>query len=460
MTTNRRAAIYARISEDREGVEVGVTAQVEDCTALAATLGLEVVQVYRENDTGASTRSRKARPKYAAMLAAARAGEFGHILGYSNSRLTRRPRELEDFIELFERVGVVAHTVVSGNDDLSTADGRMTARIKVSVDAAEAERIGERVKRRALTRAQEGRPNGGPRPFGYEPGGVGVRETEAAAVREGYAALLAGASLASIQRSWNSAGLHTGRTGSPWTVAGVRECLRNARYAGLRTHKGEVVGPAAWDALVPEETWRAARELLDDPARRVGSHSAQKLLTGVARCGVCDGPVHASGSGRAKPVYRCATVTGHFARQAAPIEEFVAAVVVERLSRVDAAELLVDDNRLDAAALRAEAGALRVRLDTLAVEFADGALTASQLRAATERLRGQLAAVEAQQADAGRVSALGPVVGAEDARAAWQRLDTDRQRAIVDALMVVRILPVGRGTRGFDPTSVELDWRA
>jgi site-specific DNA recombinase len=34
------------------------------------------------------------------MLARDRAGEFGTIIAYSNSRLTRRPREYETLIEL------------------------------------------------------------------------------------------------------------------------------------------------------------------------------------------------------------------------------------------------------------------------------------------------------------------------------------------------------------------------
>lgn len=42
---------------------------------------------------------------------------------------------------------------------------------------------------------------------------------------------------------------------------------------------------------------------------------------------------------------------------------------------------------------------------------------------------------EAAQADAGRVNVLGPLGGSEDVRAAWEALDTDRQRMVIETLM-------------------------
>ena len=77
--------------------------------------------VYTDNDIGASTRSRKPRPDYQRMLADARAGRFEVILAYASSRLTRRPREHEDLIELAERHGVAYRYVRSPSVDLNTA---------------------------------------------------------------------------------------------------------------------------------------------------------------------------------------------------------------------------------------------------------------------------------------------------------------------------------------------------
>ena len=130
--------------------------------------------------------------------------------------------------------------------------------------------------------------------------------------------------------------------------------------------------------------------------------------------------------------------------------------MVERLSRPDAVGLLADENRPIVGEMREEAVALRTRLDALAVEFADGTLTSSQLRAATERLREKLADVEARMADSGRADVLGPLVNAGDVRAVWAVLDPERQRAVVDALMTVTLHSPGRGRRNFDPETVEI----
>jgi hypothetical protein len=132
----------------------------------------------------------------------------------------------------------------------------------------------------------------------------------------------------------------------------------------------------------------------------------------------------------------------------------VSEVVVARLSRDDAAELLTDDKQPDIEALRSEAAALRARLDQLATDWADGAMTSSQLRTATSRLKSKLAAVEARMADAGRVDVLGPLVLADDVRTVWEGLSVDRQRVVIDALMIIKIMPPGRGTRTFRPETV------
>ena len=78
-----------------------------------------------ENAVGASSCSRKPRPLYGQLLERAQRREFDAVLAYSNSRLTRRPPELEELIRLHESTGVRLCTVVFGDDDLSIADGRM-----------------------------------------------------------------------------------------------------------------------------------------------------------------------------------------------------------------------------------------------------------------------------------------------------------------------------------------------
>jgi site-specific DNA recombinase len=202
--------------------------------------------------------------------------------------------------------------------------------------------------------------------------------------------------------------------------------------------------------------------LLSDPDRYTArNRGARSLLTGIALCGVCGATVHAGGANtHQKRIYRCsAGYNGHVSRSAAPVEQWVSKVVVNILSRPDAAELLADDDQPDIEALRSEARVLRLRLDQSATEFADGVLTASQLRAMTGRLRSKIATIEAQMADAGRTDVLGPLVQADDVRAVWEALSTDRQRVVIDVLMTIKIMPPGRGRRTFDPETVIIEPR-
>ena len=448
--------MYVRQSLDREGLGLAVARQLDDCLKLCADRGWEPVE-YVDNDTSAS--SGKARPAYMRMLADIDAGRLDAIVAWDLDRLHRRPVELEHFIDLADRHRLALATV-GGDADLSTDNGRLFARIKGAVARGEIERKSARQKRANLQRAEMGTPlPGGRRAVGYAPGGAALSESEAAHIRDGYRLLLAGASLRSIAAEWNAAGFTTA-VGGPWRPDAVRYTLRNPRNAAIVVHRGQEYGVGTWPAIVPEHTYRAAVALLDDPSRRTTPTTARRyLLAGLARCH-CGAPAITGRTQNGKRTYRCGQTRGHLSRAAEPVDEMVAALVVERLSRPDATDLLArPQSGPDLGALREEASALRTRLGELSDLFADGAITAAQLTRGTERARDRLATVERQMVEAGRVPVLGELVTAADVGATWEALDLDRRRAAVDTLMAVTLLPPGRGARYFDPETVRVDWR-
>ncbi len=457
------ATVYLRQSSDRDGTGLAVSRQREDALELAARRGWQVLAVHEDNDTSAA--GKRARPGFDAALADVQQGRASVVVAWALDRLTRNARDRIRLVEVCRDAGATVALVRGSDMDMSTPAGRLVAGVLGEVAQAEIDTKSDRQARAQQQAAEAGRRVGGRRPFGYEADGVTVREREAAAVREGYGLLLAGASLSGIAARWNAAALASGQ-GSPWRRDSVRAVLANPRNAGLRAlRRVLVVGAdgapvrAVWPALVPEETWRAAVDMFADPQRRTAPRSARALLTGLALCGTCGVTIHGGGGARRGfRNYRCPS-GAHFSRMAEPVEDYVGRLVVARLAREDAADLLADTDRPDAGQLRTEASALRVRLDALAVDYADGVLTREQVRAATARLREHLSDVEARMADAGRVSVLGPLVGAEDVRAAWAGMDADRQRAVVGALMVVTVHAPGRGVRTFRPESVGITWR-
>src|SRR5262249_41888399 len=150
-----RTGIYVRISEDRNGGELGVGRQEQDCRELAARRGWDVVDVYMDDDVSAF--SGKPRPSYRRLLADVEAGQVQAVVAWHPDRRHRSPVELEHFITLVERHGVAVATVQGGDYDLSTASGRMTARVVGAVARGESEHSAERVRRKMRELAENGR---------------------------------------------------------------------------------------------------------------------------------------------------------------------------------------------------------------------------------------------------------------------------------------------------------------
>lgn len=459
-----RAAIYARISKDREGAGVKVATQEQDCRDLAAQLGATVTAVHADNDISAY--SGKPRPGYKALLDDISGGRVDIVLVWHTDRLHRSPRELEDYITVCEPERVRTHSVRSGQLDLSTPTGQLVARNLGAAARYEVDHAIERMRRSKQRVAESGEWKGGRRPFGFEADGVTVREDEAALVRSAADSILAGASVASVARDWNAAGSTT-TTGKHWGPSAPRRVLLRPRNAGLMEHRGEIIGKAAWPEIVPEETWRAVVRLLEDPQRRTnpGSSLGKWLGSGLFRCGVCGDTVRATMSD-GRRAYRCRS-TSHLVRNLADVDGYVEAVMVERLRRADLSGLLARLERApDVQPLEARAVALRERLDQLAELFTEGAIDAQQLASGSRRLQAELEDVRSTISSSLADTSVAGVVDAADPGQAWLDADLSRRRAVLSLLATVTLGRSGLGRPGgwragdsyFRPDTVSVDW--
>jgi DNA invertase Pin-like site-specific DNA recombinase len=463
------AAKYRRISDDREGRELGIDRQDQDLDDLARRRGLTFVADYVDNDIGASTRSKKARPAFKRMLEDARAGRFKVICAYTSGRLTRRPREHEDLIELAEGHGIKFDYVSSPSFDLNTAAGRRVARILAANDAGESEDIAERVSRARLQQAQQGRFGGGRRPFGHETDGS-VRHDEAAILVKAAEAVLSGVGLNGIVADLNQRAVPAPK-GRLWRRSSLRDILLQPRLTGLMAYGGEVLEgvDALWEPILPRPQWEAVGAVLNSPDRRTTPGPKPKhLLSHLARCGHAEHPDDARPvmkrgwagvNGSRIPIYRC-TERGHLICAQEPFDDYVEAEVVERLSRPDAAELLAARPDVDVSGLAREANNLRARLANLGDLVESGDMSPVEYRRRKARLSEQLADVEAEMTAAAGTSPLAGIAGRPDAGDVWEGLDLARRRAVIDTLMEVVVLPAQSRGRGFDSDRVRVDWRA
>jgi DNA invertase Pin-like site-specific DNA recombinase len=169
--TVTRHAIYLRVSLDATGEQLAVQRQRADCQRIAKQRGWKVISEFVDNCISASDK-RKARPGYDQLVAAYEVGEFDALVCWDLlDRLTRQPRQLEDWVDAAQERGLLLVTA-NGEADLSTDGGRMFARVKATVARGEMiERKAERQRSAALQRAERGKPPLGVRLTGYSPAG-------------------------------------------------------------------------------------------------------------------------------------------------------------------------------------------------------------------------------------------------------------------------------------------------
>ena len=286
------AAVYARISADTEGKSLGVQRQLEDCRKLAAARGWPVGREYVDNDISAY--NGKPRPGYEQMVADLAAGVRDAVIVYNLDRLHRRPAELEEFVGLCERVGVRQVATVTADIDLGNDDGLFMARIFAAFAAKESGRKSARMKRKYEQNAQQGLPHGPARAFGYEPDKITIREREAAVVRELVGRVIAGESVRALTVWLNDSGVPTVR-GARWSTNAVRRIVSSARIAGLREHRGQIIGAAVWDPII---TVAEREQVLAALASRSWTRTRAPrtyVLSGLLRCGRCGARLFSQG---------------------------------------------------------------------------------------------------------------------------------------------------------------------
>jgi hypothetical protein len=157
---------------------------------------------------------------------------------------------------------------------------------------------------------------------------------------------------------------------------------------------------------------------------------------------------------------------GHVRRDGDNLDDYIAAVVIERLSRPDAAGLMQVTGE-DTSDLYVEAQTIRERLEELARLYGEGSITAAQLTEATATLKDRESTVEARLSAAADRNALARF-GQRDPAEVWEALDIEQRRAVIDVLMTVGVGIAAKGRiRGwspgqpyFDADSIIIEWKS
>jgi site-specific DNA recombinase len=431
-----RAAGYARISKDDTLEGRGVARQTEDIESVCQRSGWELIEVVTDNDVSASRYSRKPRPGYTRLLQLIETGVVQRAVVYDADRLLRQPKELEYLIDLAERIGGFEIHTVTGQVDLVSSSGRFIARSLVAKAAMESDDMSRRLKRANDQAAKEGRPRG-TRAFGYETDGVTIRESEAELIRQAAADVLAGESWHGIVRRWNELGVLTPQRGVPWKPTVVAKVLTGPRAAGLRQHRGEIIGPAVWPAILDRATHDALRRRTNPFTRRRPPRVTP--FTGLIR--TVDGRMMFRNVQRTRSIYR--PEAGDLIINAEPLE---ALIVIMLMEAVDSGRLAKAQSKRRRARRRPskyeDPAIVEAEMRVLAADVGAGRMTRGEwleMRGPLEdRLQRALAAAAHDDGPLAHIDVPG-------LKESFPGLTVDRQRAVLAAVLErVEILPSSR----------------
>jgi site-specific DNA recombinase len=310
-----KAAIYARVSTERQAERGTIGSQVEALRAHVAAAGDELAGEYRDDGHSGA---RLDRPGLDALRDAAEAGLVEVVWCLSPDRLARSYAYQVLILDELARLGVAVRFTDAPGLDQDDPQARLLTQVQGVIAEYERAKIGERYRRGKLFRSRAGEVISRKAPYGYRriprgPGGpahLEIFEPEAAVVRQIFAARAGGTTIRQICRQLNAAAVPT-PTGhrAVWSTSTINRLLRNEAYIGRTYYNRTETVPdrrpgrrsrqvprprADWIAIgcppiIAEDTFEAAGQVSYDNAKwspRRAEPGAW-LLRGLVKCGPC-----------------------------------------------------------------------------------------------------------------------------------------------------------------------------
>ncbi len=347
------AAIYARVSSERQKQEDTIASQVTALEELARVRGYTVPEQWVFRDEGYSG-SLLVRPGLERLRDLSAEGQLKAILVYSPDRLSRKYAYQVLLLEEFSRGGV--EVIFALGPQGGTPEDELLTQFQGMIAEYERAQITERTRRGKKHRAEQGSVSVlSGAPYGYRymrkseaaPARYEVMETEAAVVREVYRQYAEdGLSIAGIVRSLHSRGIPTQTGKQRWDRSTIWGMLRNPAYRGMacfgKTRQGERRKitrrlrqrggysprsstshprpqkewiPVPVPALVSEQTFELAQERLEQNRRLAARHTKEPtLLQGLLVCARCGYAYYRTSTCTSKGkiyYYRCRASDAH-----------------------------------------------------------------------------------------------------------------------------------------------------
>ena len=297
------AALYARVSSERQDVDLSVAAQLRALRAYAEKNGYLVVREYVDEAESGKVAD---RPQFQKMLdeAAKPEAPFKEILVWKFSRFTRKREHAVAFKSMLRRRGIRVVSITEQAEDNAT--GRLLEAIIESVDEFYSENLAQEVVRGMREAASRGFWMTTYAPYGFKR--VHVQDgpkkrpkleldpPDDGVVRRIFDMALQGRSTLDIAKTLNSEGIPTSN-GKKWLKTTIHFILTNEAYAGTvvwganaKDGQPPVRVEDAHPAIVSRREFRRIAGMMQSRApkkvnpRRI---SSPYLLSGLAKCETC-----------------------------------------------------------------------------------------------------------------------------------------------------------------------------
>lgn len=328
-----KIAIYIRVSThwqiDKESLPLQRSDLINYCKLILGTDNFVVFE-----DAGYSAKNFE-RPDFQRMMSRVRAGEFSHILVWKIDRISRN---LLDFATLYKELKELGVTFVSKNEQFDTSTAIGEAMLKIILVFAELERnmTSERVTAAMLSRASDGKWNGGRVPYGYtydkEAKEFIINEAEAKVVKLMYDLYDEKRSLLAVSKELNARGYRS-KKDVAWSPVTVGNIMRSPFYIGTFRYNYRNENGDSWSfkpesdwvmtedhhpQLVTHEQWNRVVTTMKSQRRGQPGHGKTfnrgnvHIFSGLLTCGYCGGTMTATKdrvrkTGWRPSIYSCST---------------------------------------------------------------------------------------------------------------------------------------------------------
>ena len=300
---SKKVVIYARVSSDKQDVDLSISAQLKAIREYARNNGYEVVREFvDEAETGRTT----ARPAFREMISLARHPQkpFEIILVWKYSRFARSREDSIVYKAMLRKSEVHVISINEPFDDTPT--GRLLEAIIESLDEFYSDNLGEEVTRGMRESATRGFYLSSRPPYGYrkvrfkdgekEHTKLEVDPNQAGIVSSMFNDALSGKGLTEIAKELNRKGIAAPR-GKGWGKTGIRIILANEAYAGTfvwgrNSKRGlePIKVENACPVIVTRSVFDNVQGLIKDRAPKLlhpKRASSRFLLSGFTFCGHC-----------------------------------------------------------------------------------------------------------------------------------------------------------------------------